>query len=64
MKGGVSEETIWPIIEAYLFGIKSAASLNDIVDLFKSAFNDEEIETSLRRMEKFRWDNRSGIVLI
>ncbi|MBF0363891.1 MAG: SMC-Scp complex subunit ScpB [Oligoflexia bacterium] len=64
MKGGVSEETIWAIIEAYLFEVKNGAPLKDFLDLFKGAFTEEELEASLRRMEKSRWDARRGIILV
>ncbi|MBF0315111.1 MAG: SMC-Scp complex subunit ScpB [Oligoflexia bacterium] len=64
MRGGVSEETIWAIIEAYLFEVKQAASLKDFVELFKGAFTEEELEASLEKMEKSRWDARRGIILV
>ncbi|MBF0367575.1 MAG: SMC-Scp complex subunit ScpB [Oligoflexia bacterium] len=64
MKGGVSEETIWAIVEAYLFEMKNTASTKDFVDLFNSVFTEEELDVSLEKMEKSRWDARRGIVLV
>ncbi|MBF0367296.1 MAG: SMC-Scp complex subunit ScpB, partial [Oligoflexia bacterium] len=64
VRGGVSEETIWAIIEAYLFEVNRSATLQDFVDLFKDVFTAEELETTLRRMEKSKWDAKRGIILV
>lgn len=64
MKGGVSEETVWAIVEAYLFETGKAASLEDFVKLFRGAFTEEELDASLERMERNRWQEGRGVILV
>ncbi len=41
MKGGVSEETVCALIEAYLFEVKNGVSLEEIAALFNPTFRSQ-----------------------
>jgi hypothetical protein len=63
-QGEISEETLWAIVEAYLFEIGRAASLEDLARPFKGVLSEAEVEASLERMEQKGWQEGRGVILV